>query len=114
MFLFTKQNYYVLNAMYCMLGPQRPGSGGANHLAPILPASKLSRSILTKKNRLTVCRILFLQRKPILGRTKTSTGLHTRTVARKFSIGGFAVLRGAFRLCGGAWHYKINQNSTYL
>ena len=37
-----------------------------------------------------------------------------RTVARKFSIGGFAVLRRAFYLFGEYWDYKNNQNSTYL
>jgi len=36
-----------------------------------------------------------------------------RIVAKKFSIGGFAVMREALHLFGGAWHCKINQNSTY-
>ena len=35
-------------------------------------------------------------------------GLHSRTVARKFAIGG------PCSFAGGAWHYKINQNFTYL
>ena len=37
-----------------------------------------------------------------------------RTVARKFSIWGFAFLRGTLCLCEGAWHSKIWQNSTDL
>ena len=36
-----------------------------------------------------------------------------RTVARNFSVGGFAVLRGALHLCGGGVDIlKIDQIST--
>jgi len=34
---------------------------------------------------------------------------HTRTVARKFSIGGFAVLLETFRLCGGLEIIKLTK-----
>jgi len=34
------------------------------------PVSKISNSRLSNQDRLPVCRILLLQRKPILGRTK--------------------------------------------
>jgi len=31
-----------------------------------------------------------------------------------FNRGALQFCGAALRLCGGAWHYKINQNSTYL
>ena len=44
----------------------------------------------------------------------SSLGLH-RIVARKFSIGGLSSFAGGLCVClWGAWHYKINQNSSYL
>jgi len=39
----------------------------------------------------------------------------SRTVARKFSIGGlWQFCGGGASFVRGTWHYKINQNSTYL
>jgi len=45
----------------------------------------------------------------------SSTRVWFRTVAKKFWIGGLcSSAGGALRLCGGAWHYQIKQNFTYL
>jgi len=45
--------------------------------------------------------------------TKQLCGPLTRTVARKFSIGGFAFLRGDFCLCGGLDTLKAKTQLIY-
>jgi len=78
-------------------------------ILPLFPGSLTQRS--SSSGRSTYL--------PHTGTSRTGPGiagqsdLQPEPSLESFQYGGFAVLRGALRLFGGAWHYKINQNSTY-